>query len=118
MVARGFDSPGSHGMTNPVMCNAIGTWRFPTMSSFMSTTTPSFDIETVPEHHRQMVADLIPDERIADGYVHRDSLPGVYDFDMLDASMNLRHNVLLVGPTGSAKTTLFRAYCASRRLPL
>ena len=25
------------------------------MSSFMSTATPSFDIETVPEHHRAMV---------------------------------------------------------------
>ena len=88
------------------------------MSSFMSTTTPSFDIETVPEHHREMVRALIPDARIADGYVHRDALPGVYDFDMLDAAMNARENVLLVGPTGSSKTTFFRAYAAARQLPL
>jgi MoxR-like ATPase len=87
-------------------------------TSFMSTTTPSFDIETVPEHHRELVRSLIPDARLADGYVHRDALPGVYDFDMLDAATNLRHNVLLIGPTGSSKTTLFRAYAASRQLPL
>lgn len=88
------------------------------MSTFMSSNEPSFDIETVPEHHRAMVLALIPDARIADGYVHRDPLPGVYDFDMLDAAMNARENVLLTGPSGSAKTTLFRAYCAARRLPL
>lgn len=88
------------------------------MSSFMSTTVPTFDLSTVPEHHRDMVASLIPDARIADGYVHRDALPGVYDFDMLDAAMNMRHNVLLTGPSGSAKTTFFRAFCAERRLPL
>lgn len=88
------------------------------MSTFMSTTVPSFDIETVPERHREMVQALIPDARIADGYVHRDSLPGVYDFDMLDAATNARENVLLVGPTGSSKTTLFRAYCAARQIPL
>ena len=88
------------------------------MSSFMSTSTPSFDIETVPDHHREMVSALIPDPRIADGYVHRDALKGVYDFDMLDGATNMRHNVLLVGPTGSSKTTMFRAYAAARQLPI
>lgn len=85
---------------------------------FMSTTAPSFDIDTVPEHHRDMVRSLIPDPRLADGYVHREALPGVPDFDMLDAATNMRHNVLLVGPTGSSKTTLFRAYAAARQMPL
>jgi MoxR-like ATPase len=88
------------------------------MSTYLSTATPSFDIDTVPDHHRDMVTALIPDARIADGYVHRDALPGVLDFDMLDAAMNARENVLLTGPTGSAKTTLFRAYAAARQLPL
>ena len=37
---------------------------------------------------------------------------------MLDAAVNMRENVLLVGPTGSSKTTMFRAYAAARRLPL
>lgn len=88
------------------------------MSAFMSTNEPSFDIESVPEHHRALVASLIPDARLADGYVHRDPLPGVYDFDMLDAAVRMRHNVLLEGPTGSSKTTMFRAYAAARQLPL
>lgn len=80
-------------------------------------TIPVFDLSTVPEQHRDMVAALIPDPRIADGYVHRDALPGVYDFDMLDEAIEMEHNVLLVGPTGSSKTTFFRAYCAARGLP-
>ena len=79
---------------------------------------PTFDLNTVPERDRERVAALIPDPRIANGYVHRDSLPGVYDFDMLDAATMMRHNVLLIGPTGSSKTTLFRAYAAARGLPL
>lgn len=84
----------------------------------MSIITPTFDLSTVPEHDRDLVAAMIPDPRIADGYVHRDAMPGVYDFDALDGAMMLRHNVLLVGPTGSSKTTLFRAYAAARGLPL
>ena len=84
----------------------------------MSIITPAFDLETVPEKDRDRVAALIPNPRIADGYVHRDAMPGVYDFDMLDGAIELEHNVLLVGPTGSSKTTLFRAYCAARGLPL
>jgi MoxR-like ATPase len=87
-------------------------------NALMSSTVPSFDINTVPEHHRSMVAALIPDARIADGYVHRDCLPGVFDFDMLDAATNARENVLLIGPTGSSKTTVFRAFAAARQLPL
>ena len=77
-----------------------------------------FDPRTVPERDADRVAALIPDARIADGYVHRDALPGVYDFDLLDGATDMRHNVLLVGPTGSSKTTLFRAYAAARQLPL
>jgi MoxR-like ATPase len=78
----------------------------------------AFDQATVPERDRARVAALIPDARIANGYVHRDALPGVFDFDLLDGAIDLRHNVLLVGPTGSSKTTLFRAYAAARQLPL
>lgn len=81
-------------------------------------THPTFDLSTVPEKDRDRVAALIPDPRIADGYVHRDAMPGVYDFDALDGAMALRHNVKLEGPTGSSKTTFFRAYAAARGLPL
>lgn len=83
----------------------------------MSIHTPTFDLSTVPEHDRERVAALIPDARIANGYVHRD-VHGVEDFELLDAAVELRHNLLLTGPTGSSKTTLYRAYAAARQLPL
>jgi MoxR-like ATPase len=78
---------------------------------------PTFDLSTVPDKDRERVASLIPDPRIAGGYVHREPIPGVYDFDLMDEAIDLQHNVLLVGPTGSSKTTLFRAYAAARGLP-
>jgi len=81
-------------------------------------THPTFDLSTVPEKDRDRVAALIPDPRIAEGYVHRDVMPGVYDFDAFDGAMVLRHNIKLEGPTGSSKTTAFRAYAAERALPL
>ena len=80
--------------------------------------TPVFDLNTVPEHDRESVAALIPDPRVAHGYVHRDPLPGVYDFDMFDVAVVERENVMLVGPTGSSKTTAFRSYAAERQMPL
>lgn len=78
---------------------------------------PTFDLTSVPEHDRDRVAALIPDPRIADGYVHRD-VHGVHDFDALDTAITMQHNVMLEGPTGSSKTTMFRAYAAARQLPL
>jgi MoxR-like ATPase len=78
---------------------------------------PKFDIKSVPEKDRARVEALIPDPGWADGYVHR-NIEGVYDFDYLDAAIEDQENVLLTGPTGSSKSTLFRAYAASRGLPL
>jgi MoxR-like ATPase len=60
---------------------------------------------------------MIPDPVLAKRYVHRD-IEGILDFDYLDAAIEDLENVLLVGPTGSAKSTLFRAYSAARGLPL
>lgn len=77
---------------------------------------PSFDLDTVPADDRDRVEALIPDPRIAEFYVHR-TIDGVDDFDLLDLAMEERENVLLAGPTGSSKTTLFRAYAAARGLP-
>jgi MoxR-like ATPase len=78
--------------------------------------TVTFNLETVPIEDRARVAGLIPDPKVAEGYVHR-SIRGVEDFDLLDYAIQREKNVLLAGPTGSAKTTLFRAYAASRGLP-
>jgi MoxR-like ATPase len=75
-----------------------------------------FDLSTVPEHDRARVAALIPDPLIAKEYVHR-SVRGFEDFDIFDVAIENRSNIMLVGPTGSAKTTAFRAYAAARGLP-
>jgi MoxR-like ATPase len=82
----------------------------------VATTTPSFDLATVPEADRGRVAALIPSPRIAEAYVHR-SFNGRTDFDLLDYAVAEMENVILAGPTGSAKTTFFRAYAAARGLP-
>lgn len=79
--------------------------------------TITFDLSTVPEHDRARVAALIPDPRLAEAYIHR-SIKGFDDFDILDVAVEEAENVMLAGPTGSAKTTLFRAYAAARGLPL
>jgi MoxR-like ATPase len=82
----------------------------------MDTTTVAFDLDTVPADDRDRVAALIPDPRIAEAYVHR-TVDGFEDFDILDVAVEEAENVILAGPTGSSKTTLFRAYAAARGLP-
>ena len=78
--------------------------------------TISFDLSTVPEQDRERVASLIPDPRFADAYVHR-SVRGFHDFDLFDLAAEEKENILFVGPTGSSKSSAFRAYAASRGLP-
>lgn len=77
---------------------------------------PTFDLETVPPGDRDRVEALIPDPRIAECYVHR-SIDGLADFDLFDYAIEECENVILAGPTGSSKTSAFRAYAASRGLP-
>ena len=76
----------------------------------------TFDIDTVPDEDRERVESLIPGAGVAHTYVHR-NVHGLYDFDLFDVATEERENVLLAGPTGSSKTTAFRAYAAERRLP-
>jgi MoxR-like ATPase len=80
-------------------------------------TPATFDLDTVPEEYRARVEAMIPDTAIAEGYVHR-TIEGIHDFDYLDVAVEDLENVLLTGPTGSSKSTLFRAYAAARRMPL
>jgi MoxR-like ATPase len=77
---------------------------------------PTFDISTVPDRDRERVAGLIPNPAIADAYVHR-TIKGWEDFAILDKALEKGRNVMLMGPTGSSKTTVFRAYAAARGLP-
>jgi MoxR-like ATPase len=79
-------------------------------------TMPVFDIDTVPAEDQQRVLDLIPDPRLTDRYIHR-TIDGFDDFEIFDAAIEEGENILLAGPTGSSKTTAFRAYAASRGLP-
>jgi MoxR-like ATPase len=75
-----------------------------------------FDLDTVPADVRDRVESLIPPAALADAYVHR-TIDGYEDFDLFDVAMEERENILLAGPTGSSKTTVFRAYAAARGLP-
>jgi MoxR-like ATPase len=78
--------------------------------------TIHFDLDSVPADDRDRVAALVPDPRIASAYVHR-AIDGYDDFDLLDVAIEEQENVLLAGPTGSSKTSFFRAYAAARGLP-
>ena len=76
----------------------------------------TFDLTTVPERDRARVAALIPKQRVADNYINR-QIDGIRDFELFDYACEQSENILLCGPTGSAKTTVFKAYAASRGLP-
>jgi AAA domain (dynein-related subfamily) len=59
---------------------------------------------------------LVPNPAIAEGYVHR-SFFGTADFELFDYAVEQVENIIMAGPTGSAKTTAARAYAASKGLP-
>ena len=79
-------------------------------------TLPVFDLDTVPADDRDRVASLIPDPGWADAYVHR-SIDGFEDFEVAEVAVEERENILLAGPTGSSKTTFFRALASAWRYP-
>lgn len=74
-------------------------------------------VRAFQETEEERVKALIPDPRLALGYVHRNVF-GIEDFELLDGAREEKENVMLIGPTGSAKTTLFRAYASARQLPI
>lgn len=59
----------------------------------------------------------IPPSFYLDDYVGRE-VAGIPDLDVLAAAHAARHNVLLYGPTGSAKTSLVYAYAVKAGLPV
>lgn len=59
----------------------------------------------------------VPDQSLADRYVHRDIM-GKHDFDVYDFARDNHINVLIYGPTGPGKTTSVEAWCAARGLRL
>ena len=87
-----------------------------TTNDVIDSMRPHFDLDSVPADDRDRVAALIPDPAWADTYVHR-NIAGIDDFTVLDFAIAQQENVMLAGPTGSSKSTMFRAYAASRGLP-
>lgn len=61
-------------------------------------------------------ASMIPPKEVVQLYVPR-TIHGVYDFNVFDSALSSNKNVLIEGPTGSAKTTAVRAYAAARGYP-
>ncbi len=59
---------------------------------------------------------IVLDPEFAASYIHRD-VWGHEDFAVLDAARAKGDSVGLYGPTGSAKTTVAKAYAAARGLP-
>jgi hypothetical protein len=61
---------------------------------------------------------LIPEDFFFDDYISRDISPEVSDLDLIDSAREMGHNVLIAGPTGSAKTSLVYAAAARAGLPV
>jgi MoxR-like ATPase len=63
------------------------------------------------------LAQFIPDSYFYDEYIGRE-INGVEDLVMLASAHRLKHNVLLAGPTGAAKTSFVYAYAAKHEIPV
>lgn len=63
------------------------------------------------------LAHLVPPTFIVGDYISRD-IDGVKDLDIIDGARRMGRNVLIEGPTGSAKTTLVMAAAARAGLPV
>lgn len=76
--------------------------------------------EKVMEESKHPLAHLIPSKAkwSDDGaYISRE-IGGIKDLDALKLALEAKHNVLVYGPTGSAKTSLVYAFGAEQGLPV
>ncbi len=60
---------------------------------------------------------MIPGTNVYEAYTQRTLPGGLIDFDYFDAAREMRHNVMMVGPTGAGKTTAGRAYASLLQWP-
>jgi len=81
-----------------------------------STPEPTPEPEPVKPKPKREVhdVDLIPSEF---KYFSRKIETGKTDVETFERAMELSDNVMLLGPTGSGKTTLIRYYCAKNKIP-
>lgn len=77
-------------------------------------TTTTSQVNVAPEPALRMAS--VPDISIAKSYVHRD-VYGQNDFAIFAKARARKENILLKGPTGSAKTMSALAFAASEGLP-
>lgn len=63
------------------------------------------------------LASLVPPKELAQAYVNR-TIHGKKDFQVFDWARETKTNLLLIGPTQSAKTMALRAYSAERQIPV
>jgi len=80
------------------------------------------DFDSLPESISEALSALVPSPLVGpdpdgvSGYVTRE-VDGVRDLDVFSHAMDLGINVLLSGPTGSAKSSAARAFAAAWGLP-
>jgi len=84
-----------------------------------TTTTKEKIMKTEAPVSNHPLAHLIPSKEkwAGEAYISRE-IGGIKDLDILKASLDSRHNVLVYGPTGSAKTSLVYAFGAEQNLPV
>ncbi len=58
----------------------------------------------------------VPDIKFLNGYIPR-KVGTLTDFEIYDAALELKHNVLIEGPTGTGKTSSIMAYAAKKGMP-
>lgn len=71
---------------------------------------------TLSQDTQDRLQSLVPPKALASAYVNRDIF-GVKDFDVFDWARTTKTNLLVKGPTQSAKTMAFRAYAAEKQIP-
>lgn len=69
------------------------------------------------ENGSKFLASLVPDIAVKKRYISR-KFGKNWDYEVLDYARQTKRNVIIKGPTGSAKTTMVEAYAARNGIPV
>jgi MoxR-like ATPase len=87
----------------------------------MTTTTPTEKRKSTNKKGTEMtdhpLSKFIPESYFLDDYVGR-TLYGVDDLSVMGRAHDMKHNVLIAGPTGAAKTSFVYAYAVQSQMPV